>query len=201
MGPLRAVLSAPPQQSVSHICRPTFGELAFLCHDAIKENNMALTITATVSKKVGKPNYGSEGFTLTVQSEVSNMDQVQEESHRLYLLLNDSVNQELSGSTTEPAPKNGEWPKLIPSTTTTPTSRAWRASDKQRDLILKIIDENEVDRGDVESLSLEMFSNSNLQELNRLQASGLIDELLQRYGKKSTRGTTPSGRFNGRTTR
>jgi hypothetical protein len=159
---------------------------------------MALTITATVSKKVGKPNYGSEGFTLTVQSEVTNMDQVQEESHRLYLLLNESVTQELSGSTTEPAPKNAEWPKLVPATT---ASRAWRASDKQRDLILKIIDENEVDRGDVESLSLEMFSNSNLQELNRLQASGLIDELLQRYGKKSSRGTTPSGRFNGRSTR
>ena len=159
---------------------------------------MALTITATVSKKVGKPNYGSEGFTLTVQSEVTNMDQVQEESHRLYLLLNESVTQELSGSTTEPAPKNAEWPKLVPATT---ASRGWRASDKQRDLILKIIDENEVDRGDVESLSLEMFSNSNLQELNRLQASGLIDELLQRYGKKSTRGTTPSGRFNGRSTR
>jgi len=97
---IRGNQASPPQQSVSHICRPTFGELAFLCPDAIKENNMALTITATVSKKVGKPNYGSEGFTLTVQSEVSNMDQVQEESHRLYLLLNESVNQELSGSTT-----------------------------------------------------------------------------------------------------
>jgi len=168
-----------------------------LCPDAIKGKNMALTITATVSKKVGKPNYGSEGFTLTVQSEVSNMDQVREESHRLYLLLNESVTQELEGSTDTPS-KTGEWPKLVPAT---PTSRVWRASDKQRDLILKIIDENGVDRGDVESLSLEMFSTSNLQELNRLQASGLIDELLQRYGKKSTRGTTPSGRFNGRTTR
>ena len=59
---------------------------------------MALTITATVSKKVGKPNYGSEGFTLTVQSEVTNLDQVKEESHRLYLLLSDSVSQELAGS-------------------------------------------------------------------------------------------------------
>ncbi len=160
---------------------------------------MALTITATVSKKVGKPNYGSEGFTLTVQSEVSNMDQVREESHRLYLLLNESVTQELEGSSDTPS-KNGEWPKLVPAAAT-PTSRVWRASDKQRDLILKIIDENGVDRGDVESLSLEMFSNSNLQELNRLQASGLLDQLLQRYGKKSTRGTTPSGKFNGRANR
>ena len=65
---------------------------------------------ATVSKKVGKPNYGSEGFTLTVESEVTNIDQVKEESHRLYLLLSDSVNQELAGSSTDTAPKNAEWP-------------------------------------------------------------------------------------------
>ena len=167
-----------------------------MCPDAINKNNMALTITATVSKKVGKPNYGSEGFTLTVQSEVTNMDQVKEESHRLYLLLSDSVNQELEGSTTDTAPKNAEWPTIVRN-----TAQEYKCSEKQRDLILKIISENEVDRGDVESLSLEMFGNSDLKSLNKLQASGLIDEMLNRWGKKSTRGTTPSGRFNGRISR
>jgi hypothetical protein len=157
---------------------------------------MALTITATVSKKVGKPNYGSEGFTLTVQSEVTNLDQVKEESHRLYLLLSDSVSQELAGASTDTAPKNAEWPTL--QRNTAPQQQEWKCSEKQRDLILKIISENEVDRGDVESLSLEMFSNSNLQGLNKLQASGLIDEMLNRWGKKPSRGTNPrfsAGRF------
>jgi hypothetical protein len=157
---------------------------------------MAVTITATVSKKVGKPNYGSEGFTLTVQSEVTTLDQVKEESHRLYLLLSDSVSQELAGSSTDPAPKNAEWPTIIRN-----ASPDWKCSEKQRDLILKIINENEVDRADVESLSLEMFGNSDLKSLNKLQASGLIDEMLNRWGKKPSRGTAPTGRFNGRPSR
>jgi len=155
---------------------------------------MPVIITACVSKKVGQANYGSAGYSLTVQSEVSNLDQVREESRRLYNLLNDSVNSELSGENQEE--KRAEWPTIVRN-----TPQEYKCSDKQRDLILKIINENEVDRADVESLSLEMFGNSDLKSLNKLQASGIIDELLQRYGKKSTRGTTPSGRFNGRTTR
>ena len=155
---------------------------------------MPVIITACVSKKVGQANYGSAGYSLTVQSEVSNLDQVREESRRLYNLLNDSVNSELSGENQQE--KRAEWPTIVRN-----TPQEYKCSDKQRDLILKIINENEVDRADVESLSLEMFGNSDLKSLNKLQASGIIDELLQRYGKKSTRGTTPSGRFNGRTTR
>jgi len=155
---------------------------------------MPVIITACVSKKVGQANYGSAGYSLTVQSEVSNLDQVREESRRLYNLLNDSVKSELSGENQEE--KRAEWPTIVRN-----TPQKYKCSDKQRDLILKIINENEVDRADVESLSLEMFGNSDLKSLNKLQASGIIDELLQRYGKKSTRGTTPSGRFSGRTTR
>jgi len=155
---------------------------------------MPVIITACVSKKVGQANYGSAGYSLTVQSEVSNLDQVREESRRLYNLLNDSVNSELSGENQEE--KRAEWPTIVRN-----TPQEYKCSDKQRDLILKIINENEVDRADVESLSLEMFGNSDLKSLNKLQASGIIDELLQRYGKKSTRGTTPSGKFSGRTTR
>jgi len=155
---------------------------------------MPVIITACVSKKVGQANYGSAGYSLTVQSEVSNLDQVREESRQLYNLLNDSVKSELSGENQEE--KRAEWPTIVRN-----TPQKYKCSDKQRDLILKIINENEVDRADVESLSLEMFGNSDLKSLNKLQASGIIDELLQRYGKKSTRGTTPSGRFSGRTTR
>ena len=155
---------------------------------------MPVIITACVSKKVGQANYGSAGYSLTVQSEVSNLDQVREESRRLYNLLNDSVNSELSGENQQE--KRAEWPTIVRN-----TPQEYKCSDKQRDLILKIINENEVDRADVESLSLEMFGNSDLKSLNKLQASGIIDELLQRYGKKSTRGTTPSGRFNGRASR
>ena len=152
---------------------------------------MPVIITACVSKKVGQANYGSAGYSLTVQSEVSNLDQVREESRRLYNLLNDSVNSELSGENQEE--KRAEWPTIVRN-----TPQEYKCSDKQRDLILKIINENEVDRSDVESLSLEMFGNSDLKSLNKLQASGIIDEMLNRWGKKPSRSNNPrfsAGRY------
>ena len=153
---------------------------------------MPVIITACVSKKVGQANYGSAGYSLTVQSEVSNLDQVREESHRLYSLLNQSVNEELGAEQKEE--KRAEWPTIVRNTA---SSQEWKASDKQRDLILKVIADNNLDRSDVESLAFEMFGLSNLPELNRLQASGIIDELLSRYGKKRSAGQ----RFNGRASR
>jgi hypothetical protein len=157
---------------------------------------MPVIITACVSKKVGQANYGSAGFSLTVQSEVSNLDQVREESHRLYSLLNQSVNEELGAEQKEE--KRAEWPTIVRNTA---SSQEWKASDKQRDLILKVIAENGVDRSDVEALAFELFGTSSLPELNRLQASNLIDDMLNRWGKKPSRNTAPTGRFNGRVSR
>jgi hypothetical protein len=62
--------------------------------------------------------------------------------------------------------------------------RIWRASDKQRELILELVHDNTVDMGTVEELALEMFDTGDLPSLNKIQASGLIDELLTRYDKK-----------------
>jgi hypothetical protein len=153
---------------------------------------MPVIITACVSKKVGQANYGSAGFQLTVQSEVTNLDQVREESSKLYALLSRSVNEELGAE--EKEEKRAEWPRLQRNT----AAQEWKASEKQRDLILKVITENGVDRSDVETLAFEMFGTSTLPELNRLQASGLIDQLLSRHGKKKSASGT---RFNGRAVR
>jgi hypothetical protein len=155
---------------------------------------MPVIITACVSKKVGQANYGSAGFSLTVQSEVTNLDQVQEESHRLYNLLNDSVNAELNGETKED--KRAEWPRLQRNTTqndTTGGSPVWRCSEKQKALIGKLTADHRLERGDIESLSFEMFGTSELHTLNKLQASGLIDRLIEDHGGKTRRGTTPAG--------
>jgi len=159
---------------------------------------MPVIITASVSKKVGQANYGSAGYSLTVQSEVSKLDQVQEESHRLYELLNDSVNRELG---TEAPPKKEEWPVLqrntVPQANGTNNNGAWKCSDKQRDLILKLMEDHNLQKGDLQSLSLEMFGSSEVSGLNKIQASGLIDRLIEQHGGKNRRGTTPA-RFNGR---
>ena len=58
---------------------------------------------------------------------------------------------------------------------------AWNCSDKQRDLILKLVDEHQLDKGEVDDTSREMFG-TGVRELNKLQASGLIDRILDEHG-------------------
>lgn len=58
---------------------------------------------------------------------------------------------------------------------------AWKCTDKQRDLILKLVDEHQLDKGGVEALAVERFGKG-VRLLNKIEASGLIDELLDTHG-------------------
>ena len=55
-------------------------------------------------------------------------------------------------------------------------------SDKQKELILKLVEQHGLEKKEVEALAKEMFGLP-VKTLNRLQASGLIEELLERHGK------------------
>jgi len=46
---------------------------------------------------------------------------------------------------------------------------AWACSDKQQKLIVKLVDEHQLDKGQVEGISREMFG-AGVKELNKLQA-------------------------------
>ena len=63
---------------------------------------------------------------------------------------------------------------------------AWKCSDKQRDLILKITDEHKLDKARVEQLAQDRFGKG-VKALNKLEASGLIDELLEQTGQSKPR--------------
>ena len=163
-----------------------------------------IKLIANYSKRLGLPGYSSHQFSISVEAELNNTDDVQAEASRLYTTLQQSVDAEIQNTGFVPGngygeqkeEKRAEWPTIVRNTA--PQQQEYKCSEKQRDLILKIINENEVDRADVESLSLEMFGNSDLKSLNKLQASGLIDEMLNRWGKKPSRGTNPrfsTGRF------
>src|SRR5206468_2622283 len=58
---------------------------------------------------------------------------------------------------------------------------AWRCSEKQRDFIEKIVRENRLDKQKVEAVAIDLFG-VGVRQFDRLQASGLIDELLDRHG-------------------
>ena len=70
-----------------------------------------------------------------------------------------------------------------------PTTDHWTCSDKQKELILSLVDQHHLDKKDVEALAKEMFGLP-VKTLNRLQASGLIEELLERHDK----GTNGNGK-------
>jgi hypothetical protein len=141
---------------------------------------MAITLEANYSKKLGLPGYSSHQYSVTVRTELADLGQADQESRRLYGLLQSSVDREIqqtgylpqaghdgaNGNGASRPAENGE---------------TWNCSDKQRDLILKIVDEHRLDKNEVERLAQDRFSKG-VRQLNKLEASGLIDELLAQHG-------------------
>ena len=157
-----------------------------------------LTLEANYSKKIGLPGYSSHQFMVTLRTEISDRNAVQAESDRLYGLLQTSVDTALQkiGYLPEPAPKsangsNGHGHANAPSNGHSNGngngSDRWVCSDKQRNLILKITDEHKLDKDRVEQFAQERFG-KNVKALNKLEASGLIDELLQQTGQRNGNG-------------
>jgi hypothetical protein len=139
---------------------------------------MAIKLSAAYSKKAGLPGYSSHSFSVSIETELQNLDNVRDESARLYDSLQEAVDQQIQKTGFVPpdgygmeADKNG----------------IWNCSQKQRQLIEKIGKENNLDQSALDQLADEMFG-AKVQELNKLQTSGLIDELLDRYGKRTQRG-------------
>jgi len=165
---------------------------------------MALKLIANYSKRLGLPGYSSHQFSVSVETEISNINDVAGESTRLYQTLQQSVDDEIqqtgfvpedgygiSGKAARNGHQNGHSAPQNGSTNGhTPNGDAWACSDKQRDLILKLVDEHQLDKGQVDDTSREMFG-VGVKELNKLQASGLIDRILDDNGARKPR---PRGR-------
>ena len=144
-----------------------------------------ITLECNYSKKIGLPGFSSHQFSVTLSTEIGDLSQVQAESARLYKLLQSGVDssiKEIGYLPTQNA--NGH--------STKPDPDAWACSNKQRDLILNIVEENKLAKAQVEQPATERF-NKSVKALNKLEASGLIDELLEKHGGKNGngRGTLP----------
>jgi len=148
---------------------------------------VAIIIEANYSKKLGLPCYSSHSYSITIRSEVADLSQVERESAKLYAILQGSVDREMENPGF--VPDGNRQPSSVPRTTNghSTNGEAWACSDKQRDLILKIVDEHKLDKQEVETLAKEMF-NTPVKVLNKMQASGLIEELLEKYAPKKSNG-------------
>ena len=59
----------------------------------------------------------------------------------------------------------------------------WNCTDGQKGLILRVINENKLDKNDIEDQAQQLFG-VGVMELDKMQASQLIEELLEKVGKK-----------------
>ncbi len=146
-----------------------------------------ITLEANYSKKIGLPGYSSHQFSITLKSELTDVSKVEQESARLYDVLQNSVDSNiqqvgfLPGEAKPNASTNGNG-----HSTPKPLDDKWACSDKQRDLILKITEEHKLDKTKVDQLAQDRFGKG-VKLLNKLEASGLIEELLEQTGQSKPR--------------
>ncbi len=171
---------------------------------------MAIKLSANYSKKLGLPAYSSHSFSASVEVELTDISQVETEVQKLYALLQHSVDQEIQHPGFIPPantnganhgnghsaaqngrtyPINGNGRPQAP----TPVIDRWNCTDGQRGFILRIISDNKIDKQEAEGLSQQLFG-IGVKQLNKMQASQLIEDLLIKAGKpaRQTRWQQPN---------
>ena len=168
---------------------------------------MAITFEATYAKKLGLPNYSSHQYSVTIRTELTDLSTVEEASTRLYGILQDAVDREIQhvgfmpdattygmkngnghGSNGGGHGMNGNGHASNGDSTNghqRPAER-WNCTDGQRTLILRMVEENNLDKNLVEQISQELFS-VGVKACDKMQASQLIEELFERTGKSRGR--------------
>ena len=142
---------------------------------------MSVILEVSYSKKVGLPAYSSHSCSVTLRTELADLNQLEKTNAELYARLQASVDAQLVNAGHVPAEtgrSNG---------TTPPPADTWRCSDKQRDLILTITAEHALDKAALEELAQSRFG-AGVRQLHKVQASALIDELIETHGRRPVGG-------------
>ena len=167
---------------------------------------MAIVLEANYAKKLGLPNYSSHQYSVTIRTELTDLAQVEAESARLYALLQAAVDREIqevgfmpdasrygmnNGNGSGEARNgngNGHHGSAAPTNAGNgrrpPLAEGWNCTEGQKGFVLRIINESKLDTQEVETLAQQLFS-AGVKELDKLQASQLIEELLEKTGKKT----------------
>ena len=173
---------------------------------------MAINLKSNYQKRLGLPGYSSHSFSAEIQVELNSADDIPMEVARLYHLLQFNVDQQIvspgfvpsdtygmeavnvtpppaqAPAQMEQAPNNN----VIPMTNLT----GWHCSEKQRDLILKLIDENNLDKIEIETLATQRFGKG-VKQLNKLEASSLIGLIFDTQLSKPAQGQRKQYRKGG----
>ena len=164
---------------------------------------MAIKFIANYSKKLGLPCYSSHGFGASVEVELTDLSQVGEQCSRLYELLQQSVDRNIqtpgfvpdetygitphsnaNGHTSGSRHRNGNGNGNGNSHHAPKPIDAWNCTEGQRGFIQRILNENKIPVNDAEDIANQLFG-LGVKQLNKMQASQLIEELLTKAGKTS----------------
>ncbi|MEA3212321.1 MAG: hypothetical protein QOE70_5378 [Chthoniobacter sp.] len=160
---------------------------------------MAIVLEVNYAKTLGLPNYSSHQYSVTIRTELTDLTEIEEASTRLYALLQDAVDRDIQHIGFIPDPTTyGMNPPVTNAAGENDHGRGnggngsepWRCSVKQRGFIERLVRENGLDKNEPERLAVEMFG-VGAPQLDRPQASGLIDELLERHGGDRRGGKRP----------
>jgi hypothetical protein len=151
---------------------------------------MAILLEFNYGKKLGLPGYSSHNFGVSMKAEVNDPEAIPEEAERVYSILQESVDSQIANPGFIPS-VNGKTevkePEVDPD--------KWNCTERQKGLLLTILDRNKLDPIVVEDLSREIHGRS-MADLGKMQVSAVIGEVLDRWGKhpKNANGRTAGGR-------
>ena len=173
---------------------------------------MAIVLEANYAKKLGLPNFSSHQYSVTIRTELTDLTQVEAESTRLYGLLQEAVDREIQevgfmpdasrygmnpGATNGTANGHGHSSNGNghPSSDTNgrrsvPAGDGWNCTEGQKGFVLRIINESKLDKQEVEAMAQQLFG-LGVKELDKLQTSQLIEELLEKTGRKTNGRRSP----------
>jgi hypothetical protein len=150
---------------------------------------MAIKLSANYSKKLGLPQYSSHSFSASVEVELTDITQVQAEVQQLYALLQHAVDQEIQHPGFVPqaadhnnGQSNGNGPTNGNGRIYQLKNERWNCTVGQQSFIQRILHDNKLDKDEAENLS-QMLFHTGVKQLNKMQASQLIEDLLVKAGK------------------
>ena len=167
---------------------------------------MAVILQMTYMKKLGLPNFSSHSCAVSLTVEIADASVAAQESTKLYQLLQTAVDNEIqqvgfmpdattygmnngngahtngsavrSNGNSGHANGNGHAPVALRN------GEHWNCTDGQRGFILRIISESSLTKQDVEEMAQQLYG-TGVTSLDKMQASQLIEELLEKTGKKA----------------
>jgi hypothetical protein len=150
---------------------------------------MAIKLIANYSKRLGLPGYSSHQFSIEIETELATTADVVAESARIYELLQTNVDEQIRQTGFVPPTDYGMEETLASPANNNRTngaqrsaaSAAWKCTNKQRELIENLVNEHQLDKNEVDHLARQRFGKG-VRQLDKVEASGLIDELIDSHG-------------------